>query len=593
MNKNSTKCEKRIKRKDQSFMQGTVILTGSLLLVKIMGILFRIFVTGMIGPTGATYFTVAYEIYNPLFALATAGLPIAISRMVSESVANGRYRDVKKIKKISSPIFLLTGTVGLLLMILGAFIIPRLPFVNVPGAFYSVITLAPTIFFACLMSIYRGYYQGLKNMTPTATSEVIEASFKFFIGYVTSYGIIRFGMREYLTNGTFLGKAYATKELAEAAIMPLASAGAILGISLGAAAGFLYLILQDKIRGDGITKNEIMHSPEAKSGKSIAKTLIKNALPIGLGAIIMNVAGLIDTTLILHRIQYVMSTTPNELLAQYGPKIGESVVRSKDGVHGFLMGCYSFTLPLMMLVPAITQAFGIVALPSVTRAWTLKDSEKLKKSMETVIRMTMLVTIPAGIGLSVIGPELLSVIYRSRPIAVSIASEIIPILGIATIFTAASTPICSMLQAIGRVDLPVKIISIGLAIKILVNYILVGVPQINIQGAGIGTLAGYAFILVTSMYMLFKNTKVVPSFVDTVLKPLVGSLFCGAAAKILMILLKDRVPVIIAIALSIIFAVVVYLLALVSLGELSRNDIKLLPKGEKIIKILEKLRFIS
>ena len=190
-------------------MQGTVILTGSLLLVKIMGILFRIFVTGMIGPTGATYFTVAYEIYNPLFALATAGLPIAISRMVSESVANGRYRDVKKIKKISSPIFLLTGTVGLLLMILGAFIIPRLPFVNVPGAFYSVITLAPTIFFACLMSIYRGYYQGLKNMTPTATSEVIEASFKFFIGYVTSYGIIRFGMREYLTNGTFLGKAYA------------------------------------------------------------------------------------------------------------------------------------------------------------------------------------------------------------------------------------------------------------------------------------------------------------------------------------------------------------------------------------------------
>lgn len=593
MNKNSTKGEKNIKRKDQSFMQGTVILTGSLLLVKIMGILFRIFVTGMIGPTGATYFTVAYEIYNPLFALATAGLPIAISRMVSESVANGRYRDVKKIKKISSPIFLLTGTAGLLLMILGAFVVPNLPFVNVPGAFYSVIALAPTIFFACLMSIYRGYYQGLKNMTPTATSEVIEASFKFFIGYVTSYSIIRFGMREYLTNGTFLGKAYATKELAEAAIMPLASAGAILGISMGAAAGFFYLILRDKIRGDGITKSEIMNSPEAKSGKTIAKTLIKSALPIGLGAIIMNVAGLIDTTLILHRIQYVMSTMPNELLSQYGAKIGESVIKSKDGVHGFLMGCYSFTLPLMMLVPAITQAFGIVALPSVTRAWTLNDSAKLKKSMETVIRMTMLVTIPAGIGLSVIGPELLSVIYRSRPNAVSIASGIIPILGIATIFTAASTPICSMLQAIGRVDLPVKIISIGLVIKIFVNYVLVGIPQVNIQGAGIGTLVGYAFILITSMYMLFKNTKVVPNFVSTIIKPLVGSLFCGAAAKIMMVLLKGRVSVIIAIALSIIFAVVVYLLALIALGGLSRNDIKLLPKGEKIIKILEKLRFIG
>lgn len=593
MNNNSSKREKNIKRKDQSFMQGTVILTGSLLLVKIMGILFRIFVTGMIGPTGATYFTVAYEIYNPLFALATAGLPIAISRMVSESVANGRYRDVKKIKRISSPIFLLTGTVGLLLMILGAFVVPNLPFVNVPGAFYSVIMLAPTIFFACLMSIYRGYYQGLKNMTPTATSEVIEACFKFFVGYVTSYSIIRFGMQEYLTNGTFLGKAYATKELAETAIMPLASAGAILGISMGAAAGFFYLILRDKIRGDGITKTEIMNLPEAKSGKTIAKTLIKSALPIGLGAIIMNVAGLIDTTLILHRIQYVMSTMPNELLSQYGAKIGESIIRSKDGVHGFLMGCYSFTLPLMMLVPAITQAFGIVALPSVTRAWTLNDRAKLKKSMETVIRMTMLVTIPAGIGLSIIGPELLSVIYRSRPNAVSIASGIIPILGIATIFTAASTPICSMLQAIGRVDLPVKIISIGLVIKIFVNYVLVGIPQINIQGAGIGTLVGYAFILITSMYMLFKNTKVVPNFISTIMKPLVGSLFCGVAAKIMMVLLKGRTPAIMAIALSIIFAVVVYLLALIALGGLSRSDIRLLPKGEKIIKILEKLRFIG
>lgn len=593
MSRNNKNGFYELKRKDQSFMQGTVILTGSLFLVKLMGILFRIFVTGMIGPTGATYFTVAYEIYNPLFALATAGLPIAISRMVSESAANGRYRDVKKIKKISSPIFLISGTIGLLLMILGAFIVPKLPFVNVPGAVYSVLALAPTIFFACLMSIYRGYYQGLKNMTPTATSEVIEACFKFFIGYLTSYSIIRFGLREYLMNGTFLGKPYATKELAEAAIMPLASAGAILGISLGAAFGFIYLIFRDKIRGDGITKNEILNSPAAANGKIIAKTLIKSALPIGLGAIIMNVAGLIDTTLILHRIQHIMQTAPNELLAQYGSRIEQTVITGKDGVHGFLMGCYSFTLPLMMLIPAITQAFGIVALPSVTRAWTLKNSEKLKKSMETVIRMTMLVTIPAGIGLSVIGPELLSLIYKSRPHAVSIASEIIPILGIATIFTAASTPICSMLQAIGRLDLPVKIISGGLMIKIVINYILVGIPQINIQGAGIGTLVGYAFILVTGIYKLFKITKVVPNFISTIIKPLVGAIFCGIGAKILMLLLKGRLPLIIAIVFSIIFAIVVYLLALIAVGGLQRGDIKLLPKGEKIIKILEKLRIIG
>lgn len=581
-----------MKRKDQSFMQGTVILTASLLLVKILGILFRIFVTGMIGPTGATYFTVAYEIYNPLFALATAGLPIAISRMVSESVANGRYQDVKKIKKVSTPIFLLTGTVGLILMAFGAFIVPRLPFVNVPGAIYSVLALAPTIFFACLMSIYRGYYQGLKNMTPTATSEVIEASCKFFIGYALSYGTIHFGVREYLTNGTFLGKPYATREMAEAAIMPLASAGAILGISIGAAAGFIYLFLRDKFKGDEISASELANSAEAKDGKVISKILISNALPIGLGAIIMNVAGLIDMTLILHRIQYVMANFPRELLAQYGGRISETVLKSDDGVHGFLMGCYSFTLPLMMLVPAITQAFGIVALPSVTRAWTLKDGARLKKSMETVIRMTMLVTIPAGIGLSVLGPDLLSVVYRNRPNAVAIAAGIIPILGVATVFMAASTPICSMLQAVGRVDLPVKIISVGLLIKIAVNYVLVGMPQINIQGAGIGTLAGYAFILVTSMYMLCRQTKIVPDFMGTIVKPLVASIFCGVSAMISMNIFREKLPILIAVAFSIIFAVVIYVLILLILGAFDRSDIKFLPGGKKFIKILEKLHFI-
>ncbi len=573
-------------------MAGTVILTGSLFLVKIMGILFRIFVTGMIGPVGATYFTVAYEIYNPLFALATAGLPIAISRMVSENVANGRYKDVKKIKKVSTPILLLTGTIGLILMILGAFIVPKLPFVNVPGAVYSVISLSPTIFFACLMSIYRGYYQGLKNMTPTAISEIIEATFKFFIGYILSYSIIYWGFKEYLSKGTFLGKPYATKELAEAAIMPFASAGAILGISIGAAAGFLYLVLRSKIKGDGITKEECFSSPQEKDSKSIAKTLIMSALPIGLGAIIMNVSGLIDTTLILYRIQHIMNVAPGELLSVYGSKISQATLNSKDGVHGFLMGCYSFTLPLMMLVPAITQAFGIVALPSVTEAWTIKDNRKLKKSMESVIKMTMLVTIPAGIGLSVLGAPILSMIYKNRPDAVSIASGIIPVLGIATIFTAASTPVCSMLQAIGKVDLPVKIISFGLGVKITVNYLLVGIPKINIQGAGIGTLVGYAFIFVVSTFMLCKETNILPDFFATIVKPFFASLFCGAAAVVSIMIFKGRMPLVIAIFSSIIIAMIVYGLALFALGALSRNDIKLLPKGEKLVKVLEKLHIL-
>ena len=222
-----------------------------------------------------------------------------------------------------------------------------------------------------------------------------------------------------------------------------------------------------------------------------------------------------------------MNTYPYELLNCYKGAMSPEVLTNKTA-HIFLLGCYSITLPLMMLVPAITQAFGVVSLPAVTRAYTKKDSNDLKNSIESVIKLTTMVTIPAGLSISILGPFLLRIIYPHRVNDVSIASNIIPILGIATIFTATATPFCSMLQAVGRVDLPVKIISAGLIIKIIVNYSLVGIPQINIQGAGIGTTVGYAFILIVAMYFLFKETKIMPNLRNTLLKPFLASLICGA-----------------------------------------------------------------
>ena len=572
----------------QSFMKGTIVLTSSIFVVKVLGILFRIFVTGMIGATGAAYFTVAYEIYNPLFALATAGLPIAISRMVSENMARGKYKDVRLIHKVSIPIFLTTGSIGFLLMILGAIFIPKLPFINVPGAIYSVLALAPTILFACLMSIYRGYHQGLRDTVPTAISEIIEASCKFFVGYAISYSIIKFGMNEYLSKGTVFGVFCESKEMARGVIMPFASAGAIIGISLGAFFGFLYLLICHKKRGDGITSKDLDISPDPVEKKVLMKTLISTAVPIGIGAIIMNVAGLIDTTLILNRIQNIMNTNSQALLNCYGAKIANEMLSSKDGVHGFLLGCYSFTLPIMMLIPAITQVFGVVSLPAVTTSYTRNTKLELKRSIESVIKMTTLVTIPAGIGISLLGPSLLSILYPHKVTEVHIASNIIPFLGIATILTATSTPLCSMLQAVGRVDLPVKIISLGLVIKIIVNYLLVGVPKINIQGAGIGTIVGYTFILIVSVYFLIKETKIIPNFKVTVLKPLLAGIICGVSAFILNSFLLNIFTRIISMIFAVSFAIVIYFFTLFLLKAVTITDIKSLPKGENILKIFNK-----
>lgn len=569
-------------------MKGTIVLTSSIFIVKILGILFRIFVTGMIGATGASYFTVAYEIYNPLFALATAGLPIAISRMVSENMAMKRYKDVRLIHKVSIPIFLTTGSIGFLLMILGAIFVPRLPFINVPGALYSVLALAPTILFACLMSIYRGYHQGLRDTVPTAISEIIEASCKFFIGYAISFSIIKFGMDEYVSKGSVFGIQCASKEMAKGIIMPFASAGAIIGISLGAFVGFIYLLICHKKRGDGITDLELKRAPEPVDKKVLIKALIKTAVPIGLGAIIMNIAGLIDTTLILNRIQNIMKVNPQALLSCYGNKIASEMLLSKDGVHGFLLGCYSFTLPIMMLIPAITQVFGVVSLPAVTSAYTRKNKLELKRSIESVIKMTTLVTIPAGIGIALLGPTLLSIIYPHKPTEVHIASNIVPFLGIATILTATSTPLCSMLQAVGRVDLPVKIISIGLIIKIIVNYFLVGIPYINIQGAGLGTVVGYAFILLVSTYFLIKETKIVPNFKVTVLKPLISGIICGVTAFVVNSFMLRVFSKVVSMLFAVLMAIIVYFVVLFLLRAITIDDISSLPKGDFILKFCKK-----
>lgn len=576
--------------KGQSFLKGTMILTSSIIVVKILGLLFRIFITGMIGPTGAGYFTVAYEIYNTLFALATAGLPIALSRTVSENLAQKRYRDVRMIHKISVPVFTFAGSIGFILMIILAFFIPGM--FNAPGSFYSIIALAPTILFACIMSIYRGYNQGFRNVVPTAVSEIIEAVCKFFIGYAISYSIMRYGMNEFKNNGTFLGVKYETKGLAEAAIVPFASAGAIIGISMGAMFGFIYLLVRFKRKGDGLTIQEIRSAPKPRSSPAILRRILKTAIPIGIGSIILNVAGIIDTTFILTRIQHIMKVNPEALIAQYSGKITPEIINSADGIHTFLLGCYSFTLPITMLIPAITQTFGVVSLPRVTAAWTIKNKEKLNKSINSVLRMTTLITIPAGIGLSLIGNDLLRLIYPRRPVTVSIASGILPIVAISYIFVATATPVCSMLQAVGRADLPVKIISIGLVIKIITNYILVGIPEINIQGAGIGTMIGYAFVLVVGLYLLCRETRIRPNFKDIIVKPLIASIICGLAAYSVLGILKNFLPLIIAMIISLILAVIVYIISVLALHGISKEDTKMIPGGKKFLKILEKLKFV-
>lgn len=583
--------KKKKEGKGQSFLKGAMVLGSSMIIVRLMGMVYKILLSGMYGGVGTGLFNAAYALYNPLFMLSTAGFPIAISRMVSENVTKKRFRDVRQIQKISVPLFVAAGLGCFIVMIAGSFIYVKM--INAGDTIFALLCLSPTIFFGCLMSIYRGYFEGMRNMTPTAVSEIIEAACKLFVGFSASYVTMKLCMKQFSNTGFVMGIECHTEAEAHAAAVPLAIGAAITGISLGSMAGFLFLFIKFKRSGDGISYEDLRNSPPPRKNSELRRTMVRTAVPIGLGAIIMSISDMVDSTLVQMRINNIMETDPGALLNVYGSLIPDEVYYGGN-THIYLYGCYGMALTLMMLVTAVTQVFGTTALPSVTAAYTSGNKTKLKESMETVLRVTVLVTIPSGIGLSVLAEPLLSLIYNSPSVAneVEIGSKVLMIMGISVIFIAISTPLCSMLQAVGRMDVPLKLFSVGMIIKIVVNYILVGIPEINIQGANVGSMVCYSFVTVAALFILCRQTKIVPDFVSIFVKPLFASVVCGAAAYFSEIIFDIVLPQRISTILAVLMAIIVYAVTLLLIKAIRRDDLMQMPKGNKIVKVLEKRKLI-
>ena len=254
--------------KKQNVLGGAIVLVVATALVKVIGAIYKIPLTSIIGTLGRGYFASAYNIYTPIYAISMAGLPVAVSAIVSKNVALGKYRDVRQVLKVTFPLFLGLGLVGT-----GALLIAAKPYVESVGAspaLYSVIAIAPSILFCCIMSTYRGYYEGLNNMYPTAISQVIESLGKLIFGLGLSYGVIKYGMAQIEATGSVFGKVVETEQ-DKAIVYAVAAAGAILGVTLGTVIACAYTILRHKIKKDGITKENLVNSPLAASKKITVK----------------------------------------------------------------------------------------------------------------------------------------------------------------------------------------------------------------------------------------------------------------------------------------------------------------------------------
>ncbi len=586
----------------QSFLKGAAILSASMIVVKILGAVYKIFITnlyGMFGPEysglGVGLFNNAYEFYIPLFTIATAGFPIAVSRLISESVTQKRYKDVDLIHKVSIPFFLAMGIVCFAIMFFGSFY-----YINVissPYSLYPMLVLSPTIFFGCLESIYRGYFEGTRNMVPTAISEIIEAAGKMVLGLLIAYLVMTTGLNYYKETGTVFGLVFKNENDALYTLLSFSVSGAIAGIVLGSFAAFIYLFIKYKKSGK-IPREYLENSIDARTKRETFNRLLKTAIPIGLGAFVMSISSWIDSIVIQNVLKDMAVNHRTEMLASFSGLGLEKTIPLKPDennpitIQTVLWGYYGSVLTLMQVVTAVTQVFGTSAMPNVTHAHTTGNKHELKNAIETVLKLTMMVAFPAGLGLSVLAKPILGLLYND-PAIIEVGSRVLTVMGFTTIFTSAITPICSMLQGVGKVNIPLYLYSGGLVIKVFITWSFVSIISINIQGATAGSLVAYALMCIVAMYMLVKYSGIMPNFLSTVIKPLGAAVCSAAGAFFANMLVSDVVSLKLSAIIAIFIAVIVYIVCLLLFKTFTATEIKFLPKGEKIAKVLEKYHLIG
>ncbi len=566
-----------------------------MVIVKIIGMVFKLPLTALLGGDGMGYFSTAYSLFNPIAAVAITGLPVAVAKVVAENKAKGNYLNIKRLFKATFLLFLAIGVVGTALIALLSGYFTDL--VENPAARLSVIAIAPAMLFSCLTSVYRGYYEGLSDMRPTAYSQIVEAVFKLICGYFLAVLALRYGLDQFETTGVLYGIEAKSLVEARAICLPVAAAAAILGVSISTVFGFLLLFLRHKIKGDGIGKEMLEMSIKPDKYSSLIKSLIVIGVPISLGALVTNLTTLIDVSSLMQRISEAIETDEGAILKMYEGMIPDTVVYTKN-IPNYLYGVYaSMAITIYNLIPALTSGVGISALPLITESFTRRDKKGTEKNIGAVLRITALFSIPAGLGLSALSGDILNVLFYSKPMEVAVATPLLSMMGITAIFTALCVPIYNVLQAVGKERVPVFLMVIGGAIKLSVNYMLASIPSVNIMGAPIGSLCCYGFIFLASVIILKRATDIKLSVAKTFIKPLLCGLVCGASAFISAAFLRSVLPSgrlfgAVNLLISIAIAVVIYVILLFITKSIDKNDIFLLPNGKNILKTLEKFKII-
>ncbi|MCL2572791.1 MAG: polysaccharide biosynthesis protein [Defluviitaleaceae bacterium] len=527
---------KELEKKNNHFVKQAAILAAASLLVRLIGFFYRIPLTRLVGDEGNAFYLSAYYVYAFAITLTSGALPAAISKLVSERIATGRYSDAHELFKTALGFAAAVGALVAFFMFFWADWLTNLRFFNFPEAAYSVRALAPTIFAVALLAVFRGYFQGMNTMVPTAISQVIEqilnAGFSLWLAHV----FIRTTRVE------------------------LAAAGAAAGTGIGVVAGLIvaggcYLLVAKKIRVRA-AGNRHTHSL-AESGEKREdqiKALLLTAFPIIIGMGIYQIANFIDIGMARDRIMSSGFFTEDEVVEMVGQFTGKFLLLT--------------TLPVALSV-ALSQA----VIPDISSSRAVMDKGAVKEKINTAMRISMTLSIPAVVGLSVLADPILALLLPDHPEG----GWLLRYGAVSIIFLALVQVSTGALQGIGKVLLPAIAAFFGVLIKIPVNWFLLAVPGINILGAVISTIVCYVVAAGINLVFLYKHTGVMPDYVRAFGKPAFASLGMGLVCFIthymVGLIAPDRVATVLALGAG----VPVYLVLMWMVGGFSHKDVDSAP----------------
>lgn len=530
-----------------SFFGGAAILSAGIVIVKLIGALYKIPLGNIISDEAFADFNTAYYIYSLFIIISTGGLPVALSKMVSEANALGRGNQVKKTFRVALGAFCVLGILCCLIMVV---------FPNELAAWMknshsapSILALAPALFFLCPLSALRGYFQGHSLMTPTAVSQIIEALCKLVVGLALASILVSRGAED-----------------------SYAAAGAIFGVSVGCALAAVYVFFCYRSH----RRSLVVTQDTPSSSTQILSTLAKLAIPITLASSVIAIANLLDTRIIFGQLQDAAGFTEDQARV--------------------LKGVYDKALTLYNLPSAFMTPLTVSIIPAVSAARAVRNHRLGAQVSETALRTTALIALPAGVGLCALSQPIIRLLYPSTD--VELAGWMLSVLGIASICVCFMLISNAILQAHHMVSLPMVTTIIGCVSKIALTYLLVGNPDINVRGGSISTLACFGIIALLDLTIIKFALPRSLSYVRVFLKPALSALVMGVAAwavygllsRLLLTLSGGEALSGAANALATLGAIgvgaAVYFALILLTRAISREDLSLMPKGDKIARLL-------